>query len=191
MRLPFAVTFTLAPEDVRGKHGGMASANAGRRIRLLGLLVMIAGIILVVAGAATYVTVSMKLSDQEITVSDDAGHFAGQKVTQPWQAYAQADVIAEHATEIAGGKTYAQLPEDDPSRQTVMIASFLQASLFTSVVAFGLAAMAFGLGVVFVVAGWALRSLGDAVANDLSQGRPSSTTPDGFATGSDPQPGRS
>ena len=75
------------------------------------------------------------------------------------EAYAQANVIAEHANEIAGGKTYAQLPQDDPNRQTVMTASFLQASLFTSVVAFGVAAMAAGLGVVFLLIGFALRAI--------------------------------
>ena len=97
------------------------------------------------------------MADQRITVSDDAAHFAGQQVTQPWQAYAQANVIAEHANEIGGGKTYAELPQDDPNRQTVMTASFLQASLFTSVLAFGVAAMAVGLGIVFVLIGVALR----------------------------------
>jgi hypothetical protein len=118
----------------------------------------VAGAILFLAGVGTYIVVSTTLGDQEITVSDDAGHFAGQQVTQPWQAYTQANTIADHATEIADGKTYAELPEDDPNRQTVMIASFLQASLFTSVVAFGVAALAAGLGVVFILIGVALRS---------------------------------
>jgi ABC-type Fe3+-siderophore transport system permease subunit len=126
-------------------------------VRVLGLLVVIAGVILVVAGAVTYGVVSKTLADQKITVSTDAAHFGGQQVTQPWQAYAQADVIAKHASEISGGKTYAELPQDDPNRQTVMTASFLQASLFTSVVAFGVAAMAIGLGIVFVLIGVALR----------------------------------
>ena len=40
-----------------------------------------------------------------------------------------------------------------------MTASFLQASLFTSVVAFGVAAMAAGLGVVFILIGLALRAI--------------------------------
>jgi hypothetical protein len=62
-----------------------------------------------------------------ITVSDDADHFAGQRVSQPWQAYAEASVIDEHADRIAGGKTYAELPQNDPNRATVMNASFLQA----------------------------------------------------------------
>jgi len=129
------------------------------RIRVLGLLVILAGAILFLAGVATYVVASTTLGDQEITVSDDAAQFAGQQVTQPWQAYAQANVIDDHATEIAGGRTYAELPEDDPNRQTVMIASFLQASLFTSVVAFGVAVLAAGLGVIFMLIGVALRSV--------------------------------
>ena len=41
-----------------------------------------------------------------------------------------------------------------------MQASFLRASLFTSVVAFGVAALVAVLGVVLVLIGWALLSLG-------------------------------
>jgi hypothetical protein len=137
----------------------MADRGPERRVRRLGSLVIVAGVILLVAGVATYVVVATTLGDQQITVSDDAARFGGQAVDQPWEAYAQANVIAEHANEIAGGKTYAQLPQDDPNRQTVMTASFLQASLFTSVVAFGVAAMAAGLGVVFLLIGFALRSV--------------------------------
>lgn len=40
-----------------------------------------------------------------------------------------------------------------------MNASFLQASLFTSVVAFGVAAMAFGMGVLFVLIGLGIRDV--------------------------------
>ena len=125
----------------------------------IGMVVVVAGIVMIVAGVATYVVVSMTLADQKITVSSDADAFAGATVDQPWEAYAQANVIADHANEIAGGKTYAELPQDDPNRETVMTASFLQASLFTSVVAFGVAVMAAALGVMLVLIGLALRSL--------------------------------
>ena len=40
-----------------------------------------------------------------------------------------------------------------------MTGSFLRASLFTSVVAFGLAFMAFGVGIVFILVGVALRRI--------------------------------
>ena len=44
-----------------------------------------------------------------------------------------------------------------------MTASFLRASLFTSVVSFGVSAMAGGLGIVMLLIGWALLSLAGAV----------------------------
>src|SRR5690242_4015017 len=146
--------------------GGARRAGA---VPLLGLLVIIAGAVLVVAGVVTYGLVSSTLADQHITVSSDAAHFGGQRVTQPWQAYAQANVIGKHATELAGGKTYAELPQNDPNRQTVMIASFLQASLFTSVVAFGVAVLAVVLGILFILIGMALRRVAAAVMTDVRQ----------------------
>jgi hypothetical protein len=135
----------------------LASSKKGASV-----LVILAGVVFCVAGVATYALVSTTLAAQKITVSEDANYFAGQLVSQPWQAYAQANVIAEHASEIADGKTYAELPQDDPRRTTVMTASFLQASLFTSVVAFGVAAMAAVLGVLLVIIGAAIRPLRNA-----------------------------
>ena len=127
---------------------------------MVGLLVIIAGVILLVAGVGAYVAVQQTLSAEHITVSDDAAHFAGDNVEGPFTAYEQAQTIEKHAKEIGGGKTYAELPQDDPNRTTVMTASFLRASLFTSVVAFGVAALVVGLGIVFVLLGWAVRRLG-------------------------------
>jgi hypothetical protein len=103
------------------------------------------------------------LSDERITVSDDAAHFAGDAVDGPLTAYTEAQTIEKHATKASGGKTYAELAPDDPTRNTVMTASFLRASLFTSVVSFGVAAMAGGLGIVLLLIGWALLSLASAV----------------------------
>jgi len=100
---------------------------------------MVVGVIFAVAGVATYVLVANELSDENITVSADAKYFAGQPVNSPWTAYSEAETIAKHALKATGGKTYAELPKDDPLRDTAMQASFLRASLFTSVVAFGVA----------------------------------------------------
>jgi hypothetical protein len=125
-------------------------------LRLLAFAVVLGGLILVVAGAFTWYVVRDQLSDEKITVSDDADHFGGDPVDGPLTAYAQADVINEHALEETGGLTYAQLDRDDPRRENVMTASFLRASLFTSVVSFGVAAFAFGLGLLLLLIGWAL-----------------------------------
>ncbi len=66
---------------------------------------------------------------------------------------------------IIGGKTYAELERDDPVRETAMTSSFLQASLFTSVVAFGVALMAVGIGVLFILVGLGMRSVPTRTTN--------------------------
>ena len=135
------------PKQAKRKHGP---------VRVLSILVMIAGVILIAAGVVTWFVVRDQLSNEKITVSSDADHLAGDPVDNPWTAYAQADVINKHALEASGGLTYAQLPQDDPKRNTVMTASFLRASLYTSVVSFGVAAFAAGVGLILILIGWAL-----------------------------------
>ena len=112
---------------------------------------------MVIAGVITWIVVTNTLSDQRITVSDDADCMAGSQVQDPLSAYCQAMVINKHTLEATGGKTYAELEQDDPVRDTAMTSAFLQASLFTSVVAFGVAAMAVVLGILFTLIGFALR----------------------------------
>ena len=140
-----------------------SAVNVPSSIRVLAILVMAAGAVMVVAGVTTWFTVQSQLSDEQITVSEDAAHFAGDAVDGPLTAYSQAQTIEKHALKASGGKTYAELAQDDPTRSTVMTASFLRASLFTSVVSFGVAAMAGGLGIVLLLIGWALLSVARAL----------------------------
>ena len=137
--------------------------------RLIGLVTIIAGIVLILAGGATWGMVRGQLADEKITVAEDAAAFAGAPVTGPLEAFYQADIINKHALEGSGGKTYAELDREDPARATVMNASFLRASLFTSVIAFGVAAFAMGLGVLFILVGFAIRSLANATATATSE----------------------
>jgi hypothetical protein len=125
---------------------------------LASIVAIIVGIVMAIAGVATWVVVRNTLSDQKITVADDADCAAGDGVNGPISAYCQAKVIDKHTKEITGGRTYSQLGQDDPKRATAMQSAFLQASLFTSVVAFGVAFMAFVLGIVLTVIGFALRT---------------------------------
>lgn len=128
-------------------------------VRVLAIIVIVAGVVLTLAGVATWFTVRSQLTAENIVVSDDAGRFGGQQVQGPFTAYEQANVINDHALDATGGRTYAELDREDPLRQTAMTASFLRASLFTSVVAFGVAAMAAGVGVLLVLIGVALLRL--------------------------------
>jgi hypothetical protein len=125
-------------------------------LRALSIIVIVAGAILIVAGVVTWFIVRDQLADEQIVVSEDAPFLGGNDVNGPFSAYAEAEAINEHALEASGGLTYAQLDREDPTRETVMTASFLRASLFTSVVAFGVAFFAFGIGILMILIGWAL-----------------------------------
>jgi hypothetical protein len=126
--------------------------------KLASITAVVVGIVMAIAGVVTWVVVTNTLSEQRITVSDDASCLAGDDVNGPFSAYCQATVIDKHTKAITDGRTYAELDQDDPLRATAMDSAFLQASLFTSVVAFGLAAMAFVLGIVMALVGFALRT---------------------------------
>ena len=126
--------------------------------KIASITAIVVGIIMAIAGIVAWVVVSNTLADQKIVVSDDADCLAGDDVNGPFSAYCQAMVINKHTLGITGGKTYAELDREDPNRATAMDSAFLQASLFTSVVAFGVAAMGFVIGVVLVLIGLAMRS---------------------------------
>ncbi|WP_127794870.1 aromatic ring-opening dioxygenase LigA [Agromyces sp. LHK192] len=137
--------------------GSTLSRGQVNFVRLTGLAAIIGGILMVVVAIIAWTAVTTQLSAENITIPDDAACCAGQQVNGPIGAYVQADIINHHALEAADGKTYAELEQDDPVRATVADASFLRASLFTSVVAYGVALMAAGVGLLFVLIGWALR----------------------------------
>ncbi|MEZ3160844.1 aromatic ring-opening dioxygenase LigA [Microbacterium sp. BWT-B31] len=131
-------------------------------VKIVGTLGIVGGILLILVGAIAWIAVTNQLVAEDITIPDDAAAFQGQIVAGPFTAYVQADIINQHALEASGGKTYAELDQDDPVRGTVMNASFLRASLFTSVVAYGVAAFAAAIGVLSILFGWALRRLAEA-----------------------------
>ena len=159
-------------------------------VRLIGLLTIIAGVVMIVAGGATWGLVTTQLKAEQITVaavSEAApGSLAGKQVAGPFTAYAQANAIKEHSLTAGEGKTYAQIGDESKAvkaklassgvsdadqakdanvvklageRTTVMNGSFLRASLFTSVIAYGIAALVIGLGILFGLLGFALRSV--------------------------------
>ncbi|MDR6198651.1 hypothetical protein QE374_000560 [Microbacterium sp. SORGH_AS428] len=128
-------------------------------VKIAAILGILGGVALIVVGIAVWVMVSSQLRAENIVVPDDAMAFQGQVVDGPFTAYVQADIIQHHALEASNGATYAELDRDDPVRATMMNASFLRASLFTSVVSFGVAAFAMGIGVLSILFGSAIYRL--------------------------------
>jgi hypothetical protein len=142
---------TVRPVTLSSKKGGV--------VRLVGILGLVGGLALLLVGGLGWTTVSSQLGEENITVAEDASFLGGAPVVGPFSAYAQADIINHHAMEASGGKTYAQLDRDDPTRPTVMTASLLRASLFTSILAFGVSAFAMGVGILVGLFGWAILTL--------------------------------
>lgn len=167
-----------------------AVTRSFKATKVLGVILLVFGILFIAAGATTWGMVGSQLKDENITIPGDARWFAGQEVRGPLTAYAQADIINTHALDGTDGRTYAELgaamnevepgtPEHEElqaQRNSIMNASFLRASLFTSVLAYGVSALVIGLGVVFVVVAWGMRRIGYAIiATDerVSAGGPS------------------
>ena len=134
---------------------------------------IVLGVLMILGGGATWFMVSDTLAEQNITTPDDAC-LAGSAVDGPFTAYCQAQIIQEHTLESTNGMTYAELDREDPLRTVAMNASFLRASLFTSVVAFGVAAMAAAGGVMFMLIGLGMRDVDERFLDIRDQ---ATTTP--------------
>lgn len=113
---------------------------------------------MILGGAATALMVRSELAEQKIVTPDDAC-LPGNQVTGPFTAWCQAEVIDKHARQSTDGLTFAELPREDPRRASAMNASFLRASLFTSIVAYGVAAMAAAMGLLFILIGLGMRDV--------------------------------
>jgi hypothetical protein len=150
------VAVPAATEVVAVPAEPVAARPSTGLLRVLSIIVIVAGALMMIAGVITWFVVRDELADEKIVVSEDAPFLGGNDVNGPFSAYAEAEAINDHALEASGGLTYAELDREDPTRETVMTASFLRASLFTSVVAFGVAAFAFAAGTLLVLVGWAL-----------------------------------
>ena len=96
----------------------------------------------------------------------------GKPVAGTLTAFTQAAVIEKHALGMGQGRTFAEISEEwmeatqtgntaraeelAGPRQMIMQANFLRASLFTSVLAYGVSALTMGIGVLTGIVGSAL-----------------------------------
>lgn len=154
-------------------------------LKLAGVVSLIMGILFTITGGVVWGIVTSQLAAERITVSADAPFAAGSEVRGPISAFAQAEVINMHALKGSNGLTYAELgaaatqarneatkatdagdtakaaeltaqaEEFTKQRTTAMNGSFLRASLFTSVLSYGVCLFAIGVGVTLIIVGWA------------------------------------
>lgn len=124
----------------------------------------IAAPLLLAAGGGAWYVITQQLKEQHITVHPDSASLGGKPVAGPITAFEQAQVVGMHAQHMGGGRTFAEISEEfmkaqedgdqakadelGPTRETLMQANFVRASLFTSVLSYGVAALTMGLGVL-------------------------------------------
>jgi hypothetical protein len=129
-------------------------------LQATGWLVVGAGIASCASGVGAWLTVRSQLAAERIVIPASAPWFPGQVVKGPHTAFAQAEAIRRTALAATGGRTYGELASDDPMAETALNAALLRSSLFTSVLAFGVAAAQTGVGVVLAAVGCALAAMG-------------------------------
>lgn len=137
----------------------MSEEASSAAIETLATGVSTVGLAMAAAGGVAWLTVRSQISAERIVVPGAAQRFAGRQVKGPFTALEQAETIKRLAAEATGGKTYGELDADDPAAETALKASLLRASLYTSVMAFGVAASQVATGASLVAVGTALRRL--------------------------------
>lgn len=146
----------------------MSNTAAARAVLAVASPVLFAG------GAGAWAMITQQLKAERILVHSDSPKLAGKPVAGPITAFEQARVVGMHAGHIGGGRTFSELSDEwmaagaagdtekhqelEGPREMVMQANFVRASLFTSVIAYGVSALVMGMG---VVTGAAAIALGD------------------------------
>lgn len=151
-----------------------SSKPSGTYPKVAAWIMVVVGALMMLGGVVAWFAVSSNLRVEEMTVPGDAASNAGKTVSGPMTAWSMQETIHKHAMSATDGRTYAQLGDDvnaakeefgDDSeeaaaaqglRNTAMNASFLRGSLFTSILAFGVAALATGTGLIGVLGGTSL-----------------------------------
>jgi hypothetical protein len=155
-------------------------------LMVLGLVFVGAGIYTAARGFDAKDQVRQELIAQNITTPEDAS-IPNARVDDAATAESMARIIAVHAGEASDGRTYSEIgryltpdggdtndeaaaliaddgrPVANPVRATAFQASALETSLYTSVLAFNVADLVTGLGVMIVVLGIAVGGVGVAL----------------------------
>lgn len=85
------------------------TVNQFKSVKILGIITLVLGLVMLVAGGVAYGLVGSYLKEENITVAGDADNFAGKQVAGPFTAFAQAEIIDKHALAGSNGLTYAEL----------------------------------------------------------------------------------
>lgn len=119
---------------------------------VFGFVLAGAGLFMVNEGRAAYSEVRDTLAAERIVTAEDAAVPLA-PVTGPAEAKAQAEIIREHVLRTTGGKTYAELDRSDPNRTLYLNSVTLRTALMQSYMAFKIADLVQGVGVLVALLG--------------------------------------
>jgi hypothetical protein len=133
--------------------------HADDSMAVLGRFVTAAGIVEILVGAGAWAVVSRRLADEKIVVPGSSRWFPNRTVRDPLTALEEAEVVRRITLKATGGRTYGEMAQDDPMSRMALDASLIRSSLFTAILAFGIAATQVALGAVFVAIGRSLAAV--------------------------------
>ncbi len=119
---------------------------------VFGVVLFGAGLFMVREARMAHDEVRDTLASENIVTAEDAD-IPLVAVTGPEEAKAQAEAIREHTLKITGGKTYAELARDDPNRATYLNSITLRTALMESYMAFKIADLVLGVGIIVALLG--------------------------------------
>ncbi|HLA18353.1 MAG TPA: hypothetical protein VJ253_03445 [Dehalococcoidia bacterium] len=119
---------------------------------LLGLVFIGAGAYMISEGRAAKDDVHQALKAENVVTAEDAS-IPKALVHNVSTAEAQDAIIRQHSLETTEGKTYAELPRDDPNRGVYLNGVTLRTALSLAVMGFRVSDLVVGLGVFMVFIG--------------------------------------
>jgi len=119
---------------------------------LFGIGLTAAGLFMVSQGRSAHNDVRDALAAERIVTPEDS-ELPNTPVTGPREAKAQSDAIWAHVMKMTGGKTYAELARDDPLRATYLQSVTLRTALMESYLAFKVADLVMGIGLIVALLG--------------------------------------
>ena len=126
---------------------------------VFGIALLASGAVMVRQARMAHTDVRDALAGERIVTSEKAD-IPLAPVTNAATAKAQADVIQSDVLAITGGKTYAELDRSDPARTTYLNAVTLRSALMESYLAFKVADLVLGIGLIIVMLGLSHIALG-------------------------------
>ena len=119
---------------------------------LFGFVLMGAGLLMLYQGREAHNEIRDTLASEKIVTAADSD-LPNVAVTGPAEAKAQSDAIWTHVMKQTGGKTYAELGRDDPLRTTYLQSVTLRTALMESYLAFKVADLVMGIGLIVTLLG--------------------------------------